>query len=115
MKIAKTKIVSKKRKFFLMLFVVGWLLFFRKSGAASFFSDAPDLTSVVKNLMFLMLKILGGLVVVAFAVAGTMFLTSHGEEEKIETAKRYFKYIIIGTALGLLGLAVIMQLDTLFS
>jgi hypothetical protein len=77
--------------------------------------DNTDLVSgVVKNLMNWLLLILGGLAIIGFTVSGIIYLTSAGDEDRIERAKRGMLYSVIGVVVGLSGWIIVTAIDKWF-
>jgi len=101
------------RFFFFSFLVLGFGLFARPASAVLFFSDSPGLAEVVGNLTGLFLKILGMAGVVAFVIAGIMYLVSSGNQEKTEIAKRYLKYSILGLVVAVGSFVIIKQVAKL--
>jgi len=51
--------------------------------------------------------------VVAFVIAGIMYLVSSGNQEKTEIAKRYLKYSILGLVIAIGSFVIIKQIAKL--
>jgi len=68
-------------------------------------SSAP-ITDIVKNFMKWILIIVGLMGVIGFAIAGVLYLTSAGDEERIKQAKSAMIYAIVGVVVALLGLVI---------
>jgi hypothetical protein len=66
-----------------------------------------SLMKIITSGMNWLLAIVGILGVVAFAIAGILYLTSAGDEKRIETAKKAMLMAIVGVIVALLGLVVI--------
>lgn len=74
-------------------------------------SEAP-VWIIIVNLMRWILGIFGFIAIIAFAISGIQYLTSAGNENAIETAKRNMKWSIVGVIVGLGGLVIIWAVDS---
>lgn len=82
--------------------------------ASTGLSDKPVLNIVQTFLMWL-LGILGFVAILAFVISGMQYLTSAGDEDMIETAKRNIKYSLIGLFVALSGWVIIKAIDSLMN
>lgn len=62
---------------------------------------------LISNVLNWMLGIIGVLAVIAFVIAGVMYLTSAGNTEQADKAKNVMLYAIIGLVVALLGLVIV--------
>jgi hypothetical protein len=62
---------------------------------------------VAANVMNFIVMIFGGLSVLAFIISGIIYLTSYGNQDRIDMAKKSMLYSGIGIIVGLGALAVI--------
>ncbi len=71
-------------------------------------ADVPDasIMDIVKNFMRWLLIIVGLLGVIGFAIAGVLYLTAAGDEDRIKSAKRAMLMSIVGIIVAMLGLVV---------
>ena len=69
----------------------------------------PDnsIMNIIKGIMNWLLALVGILGVIGFAIAGILYLTAAGDEERIKTAKSAMTYSIIGVIIALLGLVIV--------
>ncbi len=67
---------------------------------------------VLDTFLRWILGIVGLIALIAFAGAGIMYLLSAGNENQIETAKRYMVWSIVGVIVALLGFVIILAVDT---
>ena len=69
----------------------------------------PDssIYAIVSNGMKWLLGLVGILGVIGFAIAGIMYLTAAGDEERIKQAKNAMMYSIIGVVVALIGLVAL--------
>ena len=75
--------------------------------------QGSDLKTVVENLMKWLLMIFGFLAIIAFIISGIMYLTSGGDKERAETAKKAMNYAIIGVVVGLAGYVIIQAVENM--
>lgn len=68
---------------------------------------------IVEKLMLWILSIIGIVSVIAFAVSGIQYMTSAGDESRIEIAKKNMKWSIIGVITALAGLIVLQEIAAL--
>jgi len=73
-------------------------------------SEAP-VWAIVVNLMRWILGIFGFIAIIGFVISGIQYLTSAGNENAIETAKRNMKWSIVGVIVGLGGLTIIWAIN----
>ncbi len=62
---------------------------------------------IISNVMYWILALVGIIGVIGFAIAGIMYLTAAGNEERIATAKNAMLYSIIGVIVALAGLVAL--------
>jgi hypothetical protein len=65
------------------------------------------LFGIVENIMNWLLGIVGILGVIGFAIAGVLYLTAAGDDDRIATAKKAMLYAIVGVIVALIGLVAI--------
>jgi lysylphosphatidylglycerol synthetase-like protein (DUF2156 family) len=68
-------------------------------------SSAP-ITDIVRNFMKWILIIVGIMGVIGFAIAGILYLTAAGDEDRIKSAKSAMIMSIVGVVVALLGLVI---------
>jgi len=71
-------------------------------------ADVPraSVMDIVKNFMKWLLIIVGIMGVIGFAIAGILYLTAAGDEDRIKQAKSAMIYSIVGIIVAMLGLVV---------
>jgi heme/copper-type cytochrome/quinol oxidase subunit 2 len=71
-------------------------------------ADVPQASvmDIVRNFMKWLLIIVGIMGVIGFAIAGILYLTAAGDEDRIQSAKRAMIYSIVGIVVAMLGLVV---------
>ena len=75
---------------------------------------ATGVGELLSNILKWVLSIVGIAGVIAFAVAGLLYLTAGGEEKKIEKAKQVMVFAIVGVVVALLGLVAVSAISGLF-
>jgi len=68
---------------------------------------------IVKGIMDWLLAIVGIIGVIGFAIAGILYLTSAGDEERIEKAKQAMLYSIIGVIVALMGVVILTAVEAM--
>ena len=68
---------------------------------------AGSVTNIILNVMKWLLGLAGIIGVIGFVVAGILYLTAAGDEDKIATAKKAMTFSIIGVIVAILGFVVI--------
>jgi len=66
-----------------------------------------SLYEIISNIMYWLLMIVGIVGVIGFAIAGILYLTAAGDEDRIGTAKNAMMYSIIGVIVALAGLVAL--------
>ncbi len=66
-----------------------------------------DIVEVITRIITFLLTFLAALAVLIILVAGVMYITSGGDEGKVETAKNWILYAIIGLIIALLGWVIV--------
>jgi|WetSurMetagenome_2_1015567.scaffolds.fasta_scaffold82870_4 hypothetical protein len=69
-------------------------------------SDAP-VSQIIVKVMNWLLYIVGFLGVIGFAIAGILYLTAAGDDDRINQAKRAMLFSILGVVVALAGLVVV--------
>jgi len=68
--------------------------------------------SVVSYLITPVWEAFAGFAVIAFVVAGILFLTAQGDPNKLTTAKNAFLWGVVGIVVAILGYSIITILKT---
>lgn len=72
-----------------------------------------SLFSIISNIMFWLLAILGFVAVIGFVISGILYLIAAGDEDRQATAKRAMIYSITGVIVGLVGLVILFAANRL--
>ena len=69
--------------------------------------------NIIKGIMNWLLAIVGIFGVIGFAIAGILYLTGAGDEERINKAKSAMMYAIIGVIVALVGLVALKAAESM--
>ncbi len=72
-----------------------------------------SLTQIISNIMTWLLTIVGFLGIIGFAIAGILYLTAAGDEDRIATARRAMTWSIVGVIVALLGVVIIRAANSM--
>ncbi|MFA5777570.1 MAG: hypothetical protein WC906_03970 [Parcubacteria group bacterium] len=81
--------------------------FFDSSAGGGTGLPTGSIMGIVTNLMNWLLIIIGIVGVIGFAIAGILYLTAAGDEDRIKTAKSAMIYSIIGVIVAILGVVIL--------
>lgn len=73
-----------------------------------------SILAILKNALDFLLSIVGIIAIIMLVVGGIMYLTSAGDEDRIDTAKSIVKYALIGIFVALTSLVLVNQLARFF-
>ncbi len=68
-------------------------------------TDEPD--SIIEKIIKFLLSFIGGLSVLIIVIAGFVYVTSAGDENKTEEAKKWIIYAIVGLIVSLLAWVIV--------
>jgi len=68
---------------------------------------------IIENIMYWLLALVGIIGVIGFAIAGILYLTSAGDETRIEGAKKAMAYAILGVVVAIVGLVAVKAVATM--
>jgi hypothetical protein len=71
--------------------------------------------NIVTNILSWILGIFGFIGIIGFVISGIIYLTSAGDDNRAETAKKAMQYSILGLIVGLSGLVAIAAIDTMLN
>ena len=78
-------------------------------------AGALSLLDIAKNVLNLLLSIIGIIAIISMVVGGAMYMTAYGDEKRIETAKKIVTYAIIGIVVALGSLIIITQVSKIIT
>ena len=90
----------------------GWTTGFQTAKDQSELPSA-SIREIVSGFMMWMLTILGFIAIIAFVIAGIMYLTAAGNDGQIKTAKTAMTWSIVGVVVALVGYVIILAADFL--
>ncbi len=76
--------------------------------------DSPALGDQVKNVINMMLFILGAIAVVMIVIGGIRYTTSNGEASSVKSAKDTILYAVIGLVVAIMAFAIVNFVLTSF-
>ena len=83
-----------------------------KSGTGMSTKDIPE---VIADIIKVVMGILGAVAVLLIVVAGIMYMTSGGDEGRVEKAKNWIIYAIVGLVVAILGYAIVSLVTSAFA
>jgi len=78
-------------------------------------NKALTFSQIATNLLTFLLGIFGVLAIIMMVIGGIMYLTSAGEEDRIDSGKKIFKYAIIGTIVAMAAMVLVRQIAVFFT
>ena len=81
--------------------------------AQQWVSNALTIKQIAVHVLNLLLSVVGIVAIIALVIGGGMYLTSYGDEKKIDTGKRIITYAIIGIVVSLAALVIVRQVANL--
>lgn len=76
---------------------------------------APSIATILGNTLSFLLGIVGVLALIMLVVGGAIFLTASGDEKKLDTGKKIFKYALLGIIVALAALVITGQIADFFA
>ena len=76
------------------------------------YNSDKTVAGVVNTIVKWLLGFVGALAVLMIVIAGIMYLTSGGDEGRVEKAKQWLIYAIIGLIVALLGWVIVSTIIT---
>ena len=70
----------------------------------------PDIAKIIEASLLWLLGIAGSIALLMLIIAGIMYITSSGDEQKVVTAKKIFNFTVMGLILVLLSYSIIVVL-----
>ncbi len=69
--------------------------------------NAADAPTLILSIINWLLSFLGALAVLMIVVAGIMYITSGGDGDRVDKAKSWLTYAIVGLVVALLGYVIV--------
>jgi cytochrome bd-type quinol oxidase subunit 2 len=85
-----------------------------EAGAGGTGLSTDTLTNTLINILNIFLALVALLAVLGMVIAGFMFITAGGSNERLESAKGWLTWSIVGVAVALIGYIVINFVASLF-
>jgi len=86
---------------------------FFNTAQAGIITEAPSVARVLNNALNFLLEIFGFFAIIGLAVAGVMYLTAGGNEDRIKKAKKAFIYSVAGIIIALGAWVIVKQIINL--
>lgn len=77
-------------------------------------SASASITTILLNVLNFLLNILGVLAIVMMVIGGFMYLTSAGDEDRIDRGKKILIWSIVGVIVALASLIIVRQIADFF-
>lgn len=88
--------------------ILGW------SSTPSSVSGAVSIATILLNVLNFLLNILGILAIIMMVIGGFMYLTSAGDEDRIDRGKKILIWSIVGVIVALASLIIVRQIADFF-
>jgi type IV secretory pathway VirB2 component (pilin) len=73
-----------------------------------------NISNLIVSIINWFLSFLSALAVLMIVVSGIMYLTSGGDQQRIDTAKKWLVYSIVGLVIALLSFVIVYSVSTIF-
>lgn len=81
----------------------------------SYFAEGKTpIVDFVTTVINFALRVIGSIAIILFIIAGFRFMTSEGNQQKVDEAKEMFKYTIIGLIITFLAYIIVIFVQSLF-
>jgi hypothetical protein len=78
-------------------------------------ANAKTLSQIAVNVLNFLLGIFGVLAIIMMVIGGIMYLTSAGDEDRIDTGKKIFTYAIVGAVVAMAAMVLVRQIAAFFA
>lgn len=75
--------------------------------------DDDPLGVVINNVMQWLLGIVGVIAIIAFVISGMQYMLAAGNQNLMETGKRNMMWSIVGVAVALMGMVILLFIQSL--
>lgn len=89
---------------------IGGVCFPANTGLAS-----TSISGIITNLFYWLMGLFTTIAVIAFVISGIQYLTSAGDEDMMQVAKRNAKYSLLGVLIGLSGFVIVKAIAAALS
>lgn len=73
-------------------------------------ANALTLSQIATNVLTFLLSILGVISMIMLMIGSFMYLTSAGDEDRIDTGKKIFKYSLLGIIIAMSSMVIVKQI-----
>ena len=87
--------------------IIGW-------GGASSVAGALTLSQIAVNVLNFLLGTMGIVALVMLVIGAIMYLTSAGDEDRIDKGKEIFKYSLLGVLIAMSSMVLVTQIAKFF-
>lgn len=77
--------------------------------------QSNSVASILTTILNWLLYLLTAIAVIGFVVSGILYITAAGDEGKVEKAKNFMTYSIIGIIVALIGLVVVRTISNIIA
>lgn len=97
-----------------------WLLKINEASAGVIFNFEPaiaktDISVIITDLLKWILGVAGSIALIFLIVAGLMYMTSMGDQQKATKAKKAIKWVLAGLALIISSYAILVIINGIFT
>ncbi|MCK4891566.1 MAG: hypothetical protein KAS78_02765 [Candidatus Pacebacteria bacterium] len=78
-------------------------------------TENTDVRTLIENVLKWILSVAGSLTLLMLIAGGVLYITSSGNEQKVETAKKMITWTILGLILILASYSIIVMLDKILT
>lgn len=89
------------------------MIFFETALAAGVIESAPSIGTLLSNILFFLLSIVGIVGILGMVFSGFQYLFSFGDTGRVEKAKASFRYAVIGILVALGALIFLKTIEGL--
>jgi hypothetical protein len=93
---------------------IGTILGWQSSVDNTALGTPLTLSVIAANVLTFLLSILGTIALIMLIVGSMMYLTSAGDEDRIDMGKKMFKYSLLGVVIAMASLVLVKQIAAFF-
>lgn len=72
-----------------------------------------DANQIILDIINYVLGFLAALAILVIVIAGILYITASGDEDRVDNAKKWLLYAIIGLVIALLGYVIVSVVSTM--
>jgi type II secretory pathway component PulF len=107
--------MTKTKKIIASLTVASAAIPVRAIAMSPDIQSAPTFAQILSNFLTWLMSIFGILALIAFVISGIMYLTSAGNQDRIELAKKSMTYAILGVIVGMAALIAVQVINKILT